>query len=202
MKFNAGFQPAFLFQNGGPEAKTKGEAARGFGVQRLSCHGSVRRNEEGVTMVNPLHVSEPGGERLVFPDGAIELVIKIPGAATGGAFAVFEDLVRPGAGPVRHVHRDQAETFFVLDGQFDIEIEGILIHAGPGDIAFVPKGAVHAFKNVGADHGRLRFMFTPAGESEAMFRAFLAAAHKRPLTVETMNGIAMNYGQTFVGPPL
>ena len=162
----------------------------------------VRRKEEDVAMVNPLHVSEPGGERLVFPDGAIELVIKIPGAATDGAFAVFEDVVRPGAGPARHLHRDQDETFFVEDGRFDFEIEGTLIHAGPGDIAFVPKGVVHAFKNVGADHGRLRFMFTPAGESEAMFRAFLAAAHKRPLTLETMNEIAMNYGQTFVGPPL
>ena len=49
-------------------------------------------------MVNPLHVTESGGERLIFPDGAIELVIKIPGNATDGAFAVFEDAVRPGAG--------------------------------------------------------------------------------------------------------
>lgn len=153
-------------------------------------------------MVSPLHVTDLGGERLVFPDGAIELVIKIPGEATDGAFAVFEDVVRPGAGPARHFHRDQDETFFVLDGQFDFEIEGTLFHAGAGDIAFVPRGAAHAFKNVGADHGQLRFMFTPAGESEAMFRAFLAAARQRPLTLETMNEIAMNYGQTFVGPPL
>jgi quercetin dioxygenase-like cupin family protein len=153
-------------------------------------------------MVKPMHVTESGGERLVFPDGAIEMVIKIPGAATDGAFAVFEDVVRPGAGPARHIHRDQDETFFVLDGQFDFEIEGTLIHAGAGDIAFVPRGAVHAFRNAGAEHGRLRFMFTPAGEAEAMFRAFLADAHKRPLTVETMNGIAADYGQTFVGPPL
>ena len=107
-------------------------------------------------MVNPLHVAESGGERLVFPDGAIELVIKIPGnatngafavfedvkcsigrvagnfddkfngTATNGAFAVFEDVVRPGAGPARHVHRDQEETFFVLDGRFDFEIDGTL----------------------------------------------------------------------------
>ena len=153
-------------------------------------------------MVNPLHVAESGGERLVFPDGAIELVIKIPGNATNGAFAVFEDVVRPGAGPARHVHRDQEETFFVLDGRFDFEIDGVLFHARTGDIAFVPRGAVHAFKNVDRDHGRLRYMFTPAGESEAMFRAFLAEAQRRPLTVETMNEIAVNYGQIFVGPPL
>ncbi len=153
-------------------------------------------------MVKPMHVSEQDGERLIFPDGTIELVIKIPGSATGGTFAVFEDLVRPGAGPARHFHRDQEETFFVLDGRFDFEIDGTLFHAGTGDIAFVPRGAVHAFKNFDRDPGRLRYMFTPAGESEAMFRAFLAAARQRPLSIETMNEIAMNYGQTFVGPPL
>ncbi len=153
-------------------------------------------------MVKPLHVSEADGERLVFPDGAIELVIKICGAATDGALAVFEDAVRPGAGPARHFHRDQAETFFVIDGRFDFEIDGRLMHAGPGDIAFVPNGAVHAFKNVGRRHGRLRFMFTPAGESEAMFRAFHAAAMKQPLSLDVMNDIAVNYGQIVVGPPL
>lgn len=153
-------------------------------------------------MVKPMHVTEPDGERLIFPDGAIELVIKIPGAATDGAFSVFEDVVRPGAGPARHFHRDQEETFFVLDGRFDFEIDGTLFHAGPGDIAVVPRGAVHAFRNTGHDHGRLRYMFTPAGQTEAMFRAFLAAALRRPLTVEIMNGIAVTYGQTFVGLPL
>lgn len=153
-------------------------------------------------MVKPMHVTEPDGERLVFPDGVIELVIKISGDATDGAFSVFEDVVRPGAGPARHFHRDQEETFFVLDGRFDFEIDGTLFHAGPGDIAVVPRGAVHAFKNAGQDHGRLRYMFTPAGNSEAMFRAFLAAAMARPLTVEIMSDIAMDYGQIFVGPPL
>jgi quercetin dioxygenase-like cupin family protein len=153
-------------------------------------------------MVNPMHVTGADGERLVFPDGAIELVIKISGEVTDGAFSVFEDVVRPGAGPARHFHRDQEETFFVLDGHFDFEIEGVLHHAGAGNIAVVPRGAVHAFKNVGEDHGLLRYMFTPAGEAEKMFRAFHAAALQEPLSVEIMNDIAVNYGQTFVGPPL
>lgn len=153
-------------------------------------------------MVTPMPVTEPDGERLIFPDGAIEPVIKISGAATGGAFSVFEDVVRSGAGPARHFHRDQEETFFILDRRFDFAIGGTLFHARPGDIAVVPRGAVHAFKNTGKDHGRLRYMFTPAGTSEQMFRAFPAAALQRPLTVEIMNEIAVNHGQTFVGPPL
>ena len=153
-------------------------------------------------MVNPLLVARTGGERLAFPGDPLELVVKVPGQATGGALAVFEDFVRPGAGPARHFHRYQDETFFVLAGKFDFEIDGSLFNAGPGDIAFVPRGAVHAFKNVGSDKGHLRFLFTPAGESETMFRAFLADARKRPLTMEAMNEIAMNYGQICVGPPL
>lgn len=149
----------------------------------------------------PMHVQPGDGERLVFA-GAIELTILIPRSATGGAFAIFEDLVHPGVGPPRHIHNTQDEVFFVLDGSFDIEIAGERVSANTGDIAFVPRGTVHAFKNVGSGSGRLRYTFTPAGDAEAMFRAFFAAAEAGELTPDSMSEIAAHYDQTFVGPPL
>lgn len=100
-----------------------------------------------------LHVRNGEGEHFVFP-GAIELTIIVPGARTEGAFAIFEDIVEPGFGPARHIHKSQDEVFFVLEGSFDLEIDGQLFHAGAGDVAFVPRGAVHAFKNTGAAAGR------------------------------------------------
>jgi len=151
--------------------------------------------------MTPMHIPDGGGERLVFPD-AIELTILIPGAATNGGFAVFEDVVAPDIGPGRHVHKLQDEVFFVLEGTFDIEIAGHLYRAGPGDVAFVPRGEIHAFKNVGIASGRLRYTFTPAGDTEAMFRAFYEAAQSGQLTPDTMSEIAEKHDQVFVGPPL
>ena len=152
-------------------------------------------------MGKPMHVRPGEGERFVFL-GDIELTILIPGAATDGAFAIFEDLVQPGIGPPRHVHHNQDEVFFVIDGSFDIEVAGERVSAKEGDIAFVPRGAIHAFKNIGSQPGRLRYTFTPAGESEAMFRAFFDANQANELTPERMSEIAARFDQTFVGPPL
>ena len=47
-----------------------------------------------------------------------------------------------------------------------------------------------------------RASFTPAGNTEAMFRAFHAALNRNELTLEKMAEIAEQYDQTFVGPPL
>ena len=151
--------------------------------------------------MKPIHVRDGEGERLVFP-GAIELTILVPGSVSDGAFAIFEDIVQPGVVPPRHIHRWQDEVFFVLAGNFDIEIAGQLSHATAGDVAYVPRGAVHAFKNVGSEPGRLRYTFTPAGDSEAMFRAFYDAAQIGELAPERMAEIAKRYDQEFVGPTL
>ncbi len=151
--------------------------------------------------MTPLHVRDGEGERLLFP-GAIELTILVPGSTSDGAFAIFEDIVQPGVGPPRHIHRSQDEVFFVLDGKFDIEIDSRLSHAGPGDVAYVPRGSVHAFKNIGSKPGRLRYTFTPAGNTEAMFRAFYDAAQAGELAPERMAKIAIQYDQEFVGPTL
>ncbi|MGI9389289.1 MAG: cupin domain-containing protein [Boseongicola sp.] len=147
------------------------------------------------------HTIYAEAEKLEFPP-QISLSILLSGAQTNGALSVFEDIVEPGVGPGRHIHHGEDETFFVLDGQFDVEIAGVRHHAGPGDVAFVPRGAVHAFRNVGETPGRLRYAFTPAGNVEAMFRAMFAAADGGVPSMEDMARIALEHGQEFVGPPL
>ena len=66
----------------------------------------------------------------------------------------------------------------------------------------MPRGTIHAFKNVGDTAGRLRYVFSPALKMEAMFRAFHGALASSELSMDDMERIAKEYGQTFVGPPL
>jgi quercetin dioxygenase-like cupin family protein len=138
---------------------------------------------------------------LVFP-GQITLRVLLSGEHTDGSLAVFEDIVEPGIGPGRHIHHGQDETFFFLEGQFDVEVDGTLHHMEARDTAFVPRGTVHAFKNVGTSEGRLRYIFTPALNVEEMFRTFYTALQEGSLTQEEMAKIALEHGQEFVGPPL
>ena len=72
----------------------------------------------------------------------------------------------------------------------------------PGDVAFIPKGTVHAFKNVGDNRGRLRYVFSPALTIEDMFRELYQALDEGRLSEEVMAQIAQKHGQEFVGPPL
>ena len=136
-----------------------------------------------------------------FP-GAITLRIFLIGEETDGTQEVFEDIVQSGVGPGRHIHHDQDETFFFLEGDFIVEIDGVVHEMSPGDVAFIPRGSIHAFKNVGESEGRLRYIFSPALKMEAMFRAFQEAAQGGEITETQMTDIASAYGQTFVGPPL
>jgi len=107
------------------------------------------------------HTDYKSSETFDFP-GAITLRILLTGEDTDGAQEVFEDIVQPGVGPGRHIHHDQDETFFFLEGDFIVEIDGVVHEMSPGDVAFIPRGSVHAFKNVGSAEGRLRYIFSPA----------------------------------------
>ncbi len=140
-------------------------------------------------------------ETLTFP-GEITLSILLSSAATGGTLAIFEDVVEPGVGPGRHVHHGEDETFFVNSGKFVVEVDGTLHDLRPGDVAHVPRGTVHAFKNIGTTPGSLRYAFTPAGQVEAMFRAFFEASQTGEMDLDAMSRIALDHGQEFVGPPL
>ncbi|WP_108816769.1 cupin domain-containing protein [Loktanella sp. Alg231-35] len=151
--------------------------------------------------MQPVQTKYGDVEALNFP-GAITLRVLLSGSQTDGNQAIFEDIVEPGIGPGRHIHHGQDETFFFLEGSFDVEIDGALYHMEPGDIGFVPRETVHAFKNVGSTPGRLRYVFSPALQMEDMFRALYQAQGDGKLTEATMAQVAKDHGQTFVGPPL
>ena len=64
-------------------------------------------------MTQPQHLFIPAdaGEKVTLP--GIEITIKVTVASTGNAFAVFEEVTSPGAGPALHVHRHQFEIFLI-----------------------------------------------------------------------------------------
>ena len=151
--------------------------------------------------MKPVHLKYSDLEILVFPE-AITLKIILSGSQTNGSHAIFEDIVESGVGPGRHIHHEQDETFFFLEGSFDVEVAGVLHHMMPGDVAFIPRGTIHAFKNVGRTPGKLRYIFSPALTMEEMFREFYSSLQSGEFSQEVMNKIAMAHGQEFVGPPL
>jgi quercetin dioxygenase-like cupin family protein len=98
------------------------------------------------------------------------LTFKATADTTGGALTAIECEAAPRGGPPPHIHDNEDEAFYVLEGEFEILLGDELVHAGPGDFAFVPRGTVHRFANIGDTPGRILILFTPGG-LEGFFRA-------------------------------
>jgi mannose-6-phosphate isomerase-like protein (cupin superfamily) len=96
------------------------------------------------------------------PDGSV-YILRRASAETGGEFVEMEFVLPPGCvPPPPHVHPHQVEEYEVLEGRFDVVIDGGWRTLGPGDAASVPVGALHTFKNRSGAVVRVRNRHRPA----------------------------------------
>ena len=100
----------------------------------------------------------------------------VTGAESGGAYFSMLAIVPPGGGPPAHIHLNEDETFYVLEGSPTFRLGDDRIVAGPGDFVNVPKGIVHCFRNFTTEPMRMILTFTPAG-IEKFFEETLERAH-------------------------
>jgi len=114
---------------------------------------------------------------------------------TGGAFGVWRYEMPPGGGPGSHVHRAEDEFFLVLSGTFDFQLGDSVSRAPAGSFVFIPKDAVHTFKNVGSEPGVLVGGVTPAG-FEGYFMRWKDADEN------TLSALETEHNMEVVGPPL
>jgi quercetin dioxygenase-like cupin family protein len=64
------------------------------------------------------------------------MTIKVAGEHTDDAVAVVEGTFRAGHGPPLHVHRNEDELFYILDGQMLVACDGRTFTARAGDLVF------------------------------------------------------------------
>lgn len=130
--------------------------------------------------------------------GPIDLALH--GSRTGGRFTALENLVAPGQGPPLHVHDEQDEAWYVLEGMLRFRFGDEVQPAGAGAWAFVPRGVAHCFQNVGDRPARILVLFTPAG-MEPFFEAF-ASLDDGDHGPEEFDRLGAPCGMHVVGPPL
>jgi quercetin dioxygenase-like cupin family protein len=88
-------------------------------------------------------VSHPGeGERL--ESGSRVTFLK--GALSDICLAEFF-FDGPFEGPETHRHDSQVDSFYVLEGELEMTVEGAVHSAGAGTLASVPRGVRHAFRH-------------------------------------------------------
>jgi quercetin dioxygenase-like cupin family protein len=108
-------------------------------------------------------VLAPGAGKLVWLyDLGVRFMVS--GAQTEGRFALVEHPIRPKAlaAPV-HTHADEDEISYVLEGEVGMQIGDREVRAGPGTLAFKPRGIPHAFWNPGDTPARMLELISPVG---------------------------------------
>jgi quercetin dioxygenase-like cupin family protein len=109
------------------------------------------------------------------------LLFKAVAATTGGAFSLHERHVPAGGRrPPPHVHPDRVEAFWVLDGQAEFELDGVLTLAGPGSFVLVPGGVAHTFGASADIAARVLVLHAPALDDYFRELAELWAADRPP----------------------
>jgi mannose-6-phosphate isomerase-like protein (cupin superfamily) len=110
----------------------------------------------------------PGGGRSLWVLGEL-VTYKTTSEQTGGAYSLFEVSTQPGIGPPPHVQHREEESFYVLEGVYEFVVESHSLRAGAGSLLYVPKGTLHAYKNVGEGLARMLMSQTPGGLCEHFF---------------------------------
>ncbi len=136
----------------------------------------------------------------VADSGGIPWVFKAGGGA-GAAFDFMVGRIPYLSGPPLHVHREQEDTFYVLDGVLAVQVRDEVFDLGPGDFATVPRGIPHTFDNVrdGEPPVRAVNLMTPGGLDSFLAELGTLDADPEPGAVEQ---IGAKHGVMFVGPPL
>lgn len=98
------------------------------------------------------------------------LTFLLRGADTGMRFSMVEAYTAPGAGSPPHLHHDDEESFYVLEGTYEITLGDERRACGPGSVTHVAKGVPHAFANVGTAPARMLILNWPADHHERFFK--------------------------------
>jgi mannose-6-phosphate isomerase-like protein (cupin superfamily) len=145
------------------------------------------------------HMSVAPGSTVTWQHSTYKILLTAE--ATGGAVGMFEALAAPDAGPPRHVHHNEDETFYILAGEAIFWLDGETRNVGPGDVVFAPRKRPHTFHVIGPNPARWITVLTPGG-TEGFFVEMAAGNYRIPQDIAEVSRIAANYGNEFVGPPL
>lgn len=111
---------------------------------------------------------------------------------------VIENTFHARGGPARHLHYEQDEWFYILEGDFSFEVGAERYTLRPGDSLLAPRQVPHVWAYVGDARGRILVTFLPAGAMEAFFREVTKANAMPPQDPALWHA----HGMQLLGPPL
>jgi mannose-6-phosphate isomerase-like protein (cupin superfamily) len=156
--------------------------------------------------VAPIALMQDEGEALWFL--GTRATIKASADSTDGRVCIIEQLAPPGSGSPLHVHTNEDEWFYVIDGELTFLVGGERIVARSGGFVYGPRGIPHIFQVTSEGPSRFLLVAEPGG-FEAMVRAAgvqatapgLPPSDSPPPDMELLGAAAAAQGIEILGPP-
>ena len=116
----------------------------------------------------------------------------------GNGLFIIENTFHEKGGPARHLHYNQDEWFYAVEGEFVLEVGDEKFRLQPGDSLLAPRKVPHVWAYTGTARGRMLIAFMPAGKMESFFREVTKANAMPPQDPELWRAHDME----LLGPPL
>jgi mannose-6-phosphate isomerase-like protein (cupin superfamily) len=129
--------------------------------------------------------------------GISQITFKMTSQDSSGML-ILENTFWEKGGPAKHLHYDQDEWFYAVEGEFLFEIGNENFRLKPGDSLLGPRRAPHVWAFAGGGRGKILIAFMPAGKMEAFFREVTKAGAMPPQDP----ALWREHGMELLGPPL
>jgi quercetin dioxygenase-like cupin family protein len=151
----------------------------------------------------PYALAKEEGLALWFLNGL--LILKATGEQTGGAFALIDNAGPPGGGSPYHVHHNEDEAFYVLEGEITVYVGEERIKAQPGTWVYGPREVPHGFRIEGDSPARFLLLYTPAGFEQYFVEVGepareLTLPPAEPPNMERLMSLSPKYDIEILGP--
>ena len=140
-------------------------------------------------------------------DGSLPIMggrfdLKISAKDTGGDLCIYDTVRSTKGGPPLHRHYSQDEWFYVIRGEFLVQVGDDRIKLVPGDSAFAPRRIPHTFAMTSDGEGQMLVLFQPAGSMEAFFREMSRVGKDVSAGKQLPKSVWEAHGMELLGPPL
>ena len=127
---------------------------------------------------------------------------KVSTQDSGGGLFIMEHTNRKKGGPTRHLHHNQDEWWYVIKGEYIVEVGSERFRLQPGDSILGPREVPHVWAFVGDTPGKMLIAFAPANKMEAFFREGMKRHDKAYSSSANANDkeFFRAYGMELLGP--
>ena len=123
---------------------------------------------------------------------------------TNGNFSLCHIIEVKGLEPPRHVHSREDESFYILEGVIEYNVDDQVLHAEKGDWVFLPKNIPHSFKVI-TETAEALMLLSPGGfenffieMSEPAKAMELPPRPQGPPDIKKMDALSSKYGFKFL----